>query len=1315
MNERVLKVIWGCDTSWLLIKKNYNLKLFSLIKFHYCNLLHDKRIFVSRKRSNTIYMKNEKKSKQNYKTRNDDLKSIGSNEKRSLTRNFRGNLIEDINVHCRNNAFNKLYCDYYSTEKDYSYMKENFKGDKELKKKAIDLISDSDKKIEKIEEVGLNKGDNIKVDILERKKYLFNDTSDSKYDKKYQKTEGHDNLKRVLINYNNDLEMKYSNSKKDENYRISKVSNSDKNENNKEGKYDNLNNNGNDKIDYVNNQNGNYCAEIVKENKENCKLKKKNEIKKVLNIIFCSSIPMIGFGFMDQFIMIRLGDIFDASIGVSFGISTLCAASFGQLCSDTFGIFFGYVLNYLLQTYKVIEPAKYDIKNKVYQYCTLIGSVLGILLGCSIGMLQLIFIDTSKSERLKKKKELDFIFQMVMCDCPNILNCETSTLFLYDKAKNELWSKAIHGRKNIIKIPVNSNEKSFNLWVLRNKEIINCKNVLNNELYNPSHDKKFNFKTRTILAAPILDKNNEVVGVLMFLNKLRSHGGYFTRNDEKLAEMMSKHISIFMEKFNYISEGDKKMIIFDQEKNNTQEEDQDEDEGDEVDTNLSNSNFQKEKKEMEEMKTKNLEDEKKKKKKRKRKKKIIQQNISHIEEDEKIFDEGNENEKEKEFDEEYYDEKNDDADVYDDEDEDDDEDDDEDEVEDDDEKLNKLKEIEIEKEKNKINEYKLNQLESEGKNGFKLDIEDKLNKKEEIIEKNDEKLYDFLIENYFINNGDNNNDNNDSNNMSTTNSSNNSKYKSDECYNGSNKEYNSRMYHVNGKHEKIYDINNIDCEKDIIKYMNHNLRDKFSTTNINKNSNDDALKEETISYNSKKEKILLEDLSNNNINVVIVDKNINNDNKYNNGDNIDYKFNNNFNDDRICTEIKSLNSKIPKNSDINEYNRYLNSYIIYVMKNIDEFFKNIKKNVFFFKIQSYKENINLCELYKMNRNSDNIFEKVNFENNIDNNTIQEKENMEKFGAIREEYLIRNEIDFPKNDSNYIKKKASENENMEAKKCMNNNYKPFLNEIFYNNSSLEIIKKINKEVIKNYLKNSQQIEKLLFKKKIMLNDVVKFYSSNMFDEKYFSHVHLKRVFNNVFKKKIDIKNFKMLKNIFKYNLNRIFSNTNKYMIIKKRKKLRKFCYTIKVFDIHENNNFWFTIYCQNIVKKTFYKNLNLIINLHNSCIIDLKLIHNYLLSKIYENTSFNYIVPNICYNIKKIDFFFKENLYHLNNSNMCDIIYKYIIFYHCRKKVKRKNFNYYNYQDLFIEDFFDQNTHTKKVPKILNDDLGKKSEIITIDR
>ncbi|ETW27990.1 hypothetical protein PFFCH_04548 [Plasmodium falciparum FCH/4] len=66
--------------------------------------------------------------------------------------------------------------------------------------------------------------------------------------------------------------------------------------------------------------------------------------------------------------------------------------------------------------------------------------------------------------------------------------------------------------------------------------------------------------------------------------------------------------------------------------------------------------------------------------------------------------------------------------------------------------------------------------------------------------------------------------------------------------------------------------------------------------------------------------------------------------------------------------------------------------------------------------------------------------------------------------------------------------------------------------------------------------------------------------------------------------------------------------------------------------------------------------------------------------------------------------------------MHDLIYKYIIYYYCRKKLKRKNFHYFNYQDLYIaENYFGLNTHTKKVPNMLDQNIGKKSAIVTVER
>ena len=64
-----------------------------------------------------------------------------------------------------------------------------------------------------------------------------------------------------------------------------------------------------------------------------------------LRIIFVhSAVPMIGFGFMDNMVMIQAGDMIDNTIGVRFGLATLAAAACGQIFSDVSGVAFGGVV-----------------------------------------------------------------------------------------------------------------------------------------------------------------------------------------------------------------------------------------------------------------------------------------------------------------------------------------------------------------------------------------------------------------------------------------------------------------------------------------------------------------------------------------------------------------------------------------------------------------------------------------------------------------------------------------------------------------------------------------------------------------------------------------------------------------------------------------------------------------------------------------------------------------------------------------------------------------------------------------------------------
>ena len=50
---------------------------------------------------------------------------------------------------------------------------------------------------------------------------------------------------------------------------------------------------------------------------------------------------MVGFGFVDNLVMIMAGDAIDHHIGMALGLTTLAAAGLGNAVSDAAGVYLG--------------------------------------------------------------------------------------------------------------------------------------------------------------------------------------------------------------------------------------------------------------------------------------------------------------------------------------------------------------------------------------------------------------------------------------------------------------------------------------------------------------------------------------------------------------------------------------------------------------------------------------------------------------------------------------------------------------------------------------------------------------------------------------------------------------------------------------------------------------------------------------------------------------------------------------------------------------------------------------------------------------
>ena len=125
------------------------------------------------------------------------------------------------------------------------------------------------------------------------------------------------------------------------------------------------------------------------------------------------AIPMIGFGFMDNLVMIQAGDAIDQTFGVALGISTMTAAGFGQCFSDVAGNMSGGMVDAAVAKLNLPHHglSETQLDMKVTRIWRTMGACVGVVTGCLLGMSCLLFMDTDAADRARRAKELESIFK----------------------------------------------------------------------------------------------------------------------------------------------------------------------------------------------------------------------------------------------------------------------------------------------------------------------------------------------------------------------------------------------------------------------------------------------------------------------------------------------------------------------------------------------------------------------------------------------------------------------------------------------------------------------------------------------------------------------------------------------------------------------------------------------------------------------------------------------------------------------------------------------------------------------------------------
>lgn len=264
---------------------------------------------------------------------------------------------------------------------------------------------------------------------------------------------------------------------------------------------------------------------------------------KQLKILFtASAVPMIGFGFMDNLVMIQAGQFIDNTIGVTMGLATMTAAAAGQVVSDVSGVIFGGSLERFLHRYKLIRASTLTTAQRALPICrntALFGAVCGVALGCGLGASCLVFMDLEARERAERAIQLRAVLNDMMMEADGVLHCESCTMHLAHIPADKHFSMDYTTKEGKTKIDLlpsldgdSDSDGKMEEMSLAVQAARGGNSILND--------------TGSVLCTPIVDPDSgEVVAVLEFHNKKNAVHA-FTPEDEKAAKVMARHIGIFM-------------------------------------------------------------------------------------------------------------------------------------------------------------------------------------------------------------------------------------------------------------------------------------------------------------------------------------------------------------------------------------------------------------------------------------------------------------------------------------------------------------------------------------------------------------------------------------------------------------------------------------------------------------------------------------------------------------------------------------------------------------------------------------------------
>ncbi|OQR81079.1 hypothetical protein ACHHYP_16795 [Achlya hypogyna] len=117
-------------------------------------------------------------------------------------------------------------------------------------------------------------------------------------------------------------------------------------------------------------------------------------------VMLASGIPFIGFGVVDNLLMLTAGDFLEENLRTLMPISVLATAGLANCVSDVAGLSLGGVIESFARKLGIGDPqlSSTQARMPIVRGISYLSSAVGISFGCLVGMLPLLFMDTEDEE-----------------------------------------------------------------------------------------------------------------------------------------------------------------------------------------------------------------------------------------------------------------------------------------------------------------------------------------------------------------------------------------------------------------------------------------------------------------------------------------------------------------------------------------------------------------------------------------------------------------------------------------------------------------------------------------------------------------------------------------------------------------------------------------------------------------------------------------------------------------------------------------------------------------------------------------------------